>query len=477
MSIRKRLFISNAVMIILPIILFNIYFILLHLFFGNELNSFTHWPGAHVEQNQPAFSKLTKTASLQPEKLLDTTYLDALSSELKKEQTGLIIRKGQKIIYNSSPIKGVDTKDIPVFGQEGYHPMVWLGNRPFSIRQHDFYFDDGKEGSILLINKNHSFPQFARQFFPLIIFGLLGIVILTNILLSYLMARSILKPVRLLSMASEKISRGDLNFHIQSNKKDELGKLVNAFDDMRKQLKRHNELRDQYENNRKELIASISHDLKTPITSIRGYVEGIMDGVANTEEKLKKYLETIHTKAEYMDRLINELFLYSKLEVNQVAFRFEKVKILPFIKDYLEELKLEFNPDQVQILLHASEPFPAVVRIDRDHIIRVMSNIIYNSIKYKDKGQCIIRISLHDQKDMIKVAITDNGPGVPREELPNIFHQFYRGDPSRRADTGGSGLGLAIASQIIKAHGGDIWGENSDDHGLIIAFTLPKADD
>jgi len=169
--------------------------------------------------------------------------------------------------------------------------------------------------------------------------------------------------------------------------------------------------------------------------------------------------------------------LYSKLEVNQVAFRFEKVKILPFIKDYLEELKLEFNPDQVQILLHASEPFPAVVRIDRDHIIRVMSNIIYNSIKYKDKGQCIIRISLHDQKDMIKVAITDNGPGVPREELPNIFHQFYRGDPSRRADTGGSGLGLAIASQIIKAHGGDIWGENSDDHGLIIAFTLPKADD
>jgi len=477
MSIRKRLFISNAVMIILPIILFNIYFILLHLFFGNELNSFTHRPGAHVEQNQPAFSKLTKTASLQPEKLLDTTYLDALSSELKKEQTELIIRKGQKILYNVSPFKGVDTKDIPAFGQEGYNPMVWLDSRPFSIRQHDFYFDDGEEGSILLINKNHSFPQLARQFFPLIIFGLLGIVILTNILLSYLMARSILKPVRLLSMASEKISRGDLNFHIQSNKKDELGKLVNAFDDMRKQLKRHNELRDQYENNRKELIASISHDLKTPITSIRGYVEGIMDGVANTEEKLKKYLETIHTKAEYMDRLINELFLYSKLEVNQVAFRFEKVKILPFIKDYLEELKLEFNPDQIQILLHASEPFPAVVRIDRDHIIRVMSNIIYNSIKYKDKGQCIIRISLHDQKDMIKVAITDNGPGVPREELPNIFHQFYRGDPSRRADTGGSGLGLAIASQIIKAHGGDIWGENSDDHGLIIAFTLPKADD
>ena len=476
MSIRKKLFISNAVMIIMPIILFIIYFILLHLFFGNELNSFTHWPGAHVEQNQPAFSKLTKTASLQPEKLLEKNYLDALSSELKKEQTGLIIRKGKKVIYHSSPIKGIE-RDIPSFGQEGYHPMVRLGNHPFSVRQHDFYFDDGEEGSLLLIKENRSFPQFARQFFPLIIFGLLGIVILTNILLSYLMARSILKPVRLLSMASEKISRGDLNFHIQSNKKDELGKLVNAFDDMKKQLKRHNELRDQYENNRKELIASISHDLKTPITSIRGYVEGIMDGVANTEEKLKKYLETIHTKAEYMDRLINELFLYSKLEVNQVAFRFEKVKILPFIKDYLEELKLEFNPDQVQILLHASEPFPAVVRIDRDHIIRVMSNIIYNSIKYKDKGQCIIRISLHDQKDMIKVAITDNGPGVPREELPNIFHQFYRGDPSRRADTGGSGLGLAIASQIIKAHGGDIWGENSDDHGLIIAFTLPKADD
>jgi len=127
---------------------------LLHLFFGNELNSFTHRPGAHVEQNQPAFSKLTKTASLQPEKLLDTTYLDALSSELKKEQTGLIIRKGKNVIYHSSPIKGIE-RDIPAFGQEGYNPMVRLGNQPFSIRQHDFYFDDGEEGSILLINRDY----------------------------------------------------------------------------------------------------------------------------------------------------------------------------------------------------------------------------------------------------------------------------------------------------------------------------------
>lgn len=179
------------------------------------------------------------------------------------------------------------------------------------------------------------------------------------------MSKGILKPVNQLSDAAANIRKGDLDFTIESSSKDELGDLVKSFDDMRSQLKESMELREKYENNRKELITNISHDLKTSITSIMGYVEGIQDGVANTEEKQKRYLETIHARTGYMDRLIKELTLYSKLDVKSLPFHFDAVDIKAFMEDYLEETMIELADKDVQVSFSENAVSPSIVLHDK----------------------------------------------------------------------------------------------------------------
>lgn len=476
MSIRKRLFISNAAMVLMPIFVLILYFLLLGIVFSGDIkilgsNFHQGWQRPESSKNTNIFNQLIKLTSTNSEKLLDEHYIESITKNMEKNHSGIIIRKGNKILYKSKYVLHVSNADFPVFGKEGYDPVVWIGHKQYSMRQHDFYFRDGMEGSIFLVDKGINFMQIARRYFPLIFFGIVLILVGTNALLSYFMSRSILRPVNQLSVAAEKISKGQLDFHLETSSKDELGKLVKSFDQMREKLKESLELRERYENNRKELIANISHDLKTPITSIRGYVEGIMDGVANSKEKLQSYLNTIHAKTEHMAHLIEELSLYSKLDVKSVLFQFEKVKMNAFLEDYIEELSME-NNQALEVSFIADNVLTALV--DRDKLIRVMNNIIRNSMKYNNKEICKIMISLQDMGKEVCVSVKDNGPGVSSEDINRIFNRFYRADPSRNSKTGGSGLGLAIAAQIIEAHGGEIWAEQSTGEGLTIRFTLKK---
>ena len=479
MSIRKSLFLSNVAMIVIPVVLFFLYFLLLSVVFGGDMKVLTQ-NFQHRGQTQPAgpnnqlFTYLKKTASLESEKFLDPTFTSSITDKLSTKNVGVIIRKDDQLLYLSNQVQNLKNEKLPDFGNEGYVPVAWIGNHPYTLWQHDFFFKDGTSGSIFLIDEGVPFIQFARRFFPMIFIGLVFIVVLTNALLSYFMSRRILKPIEQLSVAAANISQGQLDFHLATSSKNELGNLINNFDEMRKKLKEAAELREQYEKNRKELMANISHDLKTPITAIRGYVEGIKDGVANTEEKLKRYLETIYVKAVQMDRLIDELFLFSKLDMKGIPFHFERIDFKAYLDDYLEELRLELREENVQLFLKINADLPPIVLLDRDKMIRVLNNIIYNSVKYGDKDLCKILITVQEKGDRIEVSIRDNGPGVPSEELTNIFNRFYRGDPSRNTNTGGSGIGLAIAEQIIKAHGGLIWAESPPGEGLIIYFTLSK---
>ncbi|MBS4201754.1 HAMP domain-containing histidine kinase [Bacillus sp. FJAT-49732] len=476
MSIRKRLFISNAAMIVMPIIIIVFIIFLLSMVYSNGSFIGTHfrqqWQN-NDERTVELFNKLQKTASLNQEKFLNKDYFESLSEQLKREHVEVVIRKGNNVLFSSN--QHISNGDLPTFGNEGYNPAgARVGEEHYSIRQHDFYFKDGIQGSIFLLDDSASFVKFARTFFPILFGSLILSLVLTNVFLSYIVSRSILRPVRQLSAASEKISSGNLNFTIKSKSKDELGQLIRSFDSMRAQLKESLEVRDKYENNRKEIIANISHDLKTPITSILGYVEGLQDGVANSDDKREQYLDTIRSKATYMNRLIEELALYSKLDVNKLPFHFESVDILAFIKDYLEEINEELIEKDVQISFNAIKGH-ANVLIDRDKLIRVMENIIFNSVKFMNKRPGKITISIREQENMIKVSVSDNGPGVSQDDLMSIFKRFYRTDPAR--STGGSGLGLAIASQIIEAHGGEIWAENMPMEGLRVNFTLKKSED
>nr|GGG71783.1 two-component sensor histidine kinase [Virgibacillus oceani] len=475
MSIRKRLFLSNAAMILMPIIIIILIFFLINVIVNGGFKfDGNRWHGPEPA-NTALMNDLTLTASMKQDKLLNRHYLLKLLKESGDENTDIIVRKGTGLTQATNHFQNMTVDDLPKFGNEGYNPAgIRLDNDHYSVQQHDFYFNDGIEGSIFVLNSSESFVKFARTFFPILFISLLLILVLTNVLLSYFMSRNILRPVNQLSAAAAKIKTGNLDFSIKPKRKDELGKLVQSFDDMRSQLRESLELRDKYENNRKELIANISHDLKTPITSILGYVEGIQDGVANTPAKQERYLNTIHGKATYMNRLIEELALYSKLDVKKLPFHFDTVNINAFVKDYIEEIEGELAEKGVRLTYDPSN-IQANVLLDRDKVIRVMENIIYNSVKYMDKDTCIINVSLLEKGNFIEMVLTDNGPGVSKESLSTIFTRFYQTDPAR--NKGGSGLGLAIAGQIIEAHGGEIWAENQLNEGLSIHFTFRKAED
>ena len=300
------------------------------------------------------------------------------------------------------------------------------------------------------------------------------ILIITNGLLTYYVSKSIITPITKLSLAAKKISEGDLEYSIGSNKKDELGELTNTFEAMRIKLKEAKTAQLQYEQNRQELIASISHDLKTPLTSIKGYVKGIQDRVANTPEKLERYMDTIYKTANDMDGLIDELFLYSKLDLQHVPFDFEKVDLYAFFADFVDELAFNLDKEQSTVTLLANKNDSYIVEADREKLKRVVTNIVQNSMKYMDKKHKEIQVRLSSSSDEVIVEMKDNGSGIRKEDIPHIFDSFYRTDTSRNSSTGGSGLGLSIVKKIIEEHGGTVWAVSKLGEGTSIYFKLKK---
>ncbi|WP_440896058.1 sensor histidine kinase [Amphibacillus sp. Q70] len=300
------------------------------------------------------------------------------------------------------------------------------------------------------------------------------ILILTNGLLTYYVSKSIIKPISKLSTATKRISEGDLEYSVQSDKKDELGELTNTFEEMRLKLKGAEETQRRYEANRQELIARISHDLKTPLTSIKGYVNGIQDGVANTPDKMKRYMDTIYRTANDMDGLIDELFLYSKLDLQRETLQMEKVDLYAFFADFIEEMAFYLEKEQGEATLFVKEAEQYIVEADREKLRRVVMNLIQNSMKYMNKSQKQIQVSLETSKNEVIVEMKDNGSGIRETDLPFIFDSFYRTDVSRNSATGGSGLGLSIVKKIIQAQGGRIWAKSVLGEGTSIYFTLKK---
>lgn len=327
---------------------------------------------------------------------------------------------------------------------------------------------------LFVIHKGDLSSTELNLFIPIRFIVMVVIIALTNGLLIYFVSKSILTPVRQLSIAARKISKGDLDYSIHSDKKDELGELTNTFEAMRLKLKEAEEAQKQYEQNRRELIASISHDLKTPLTSIKGYITGIQDGIANTPEKLKRYMDTIYHTANDMDHIIDELFLYSKLDLEEIPYQLETVDLYAFFADFIDELAIDLEQEHGTAKLLANKEDTYVVKADREKLKRVVTNIMQNSFKYLDKDKKEITVCLSSDSDHVTVEIRDNGTGINKEDISHIFDSFYRTDASRNSTTGGSGLGLSIVKKIIEGHGGSVWADSKPGLGTSIYFKLEK---
>ena len=286
--------------------------------------------------------------------------------------------------------------------------------------------------------------------------------------------RSIAVPLVKLKKATQNIKEGNLDFVLDVEGKDEFSELCQDFEELRRRLKESTEEKSLMEKENRELISNISHDLKTPITAVKGYVEGIMDGVADTPEKMDRYVRTIYNKTNEMDHLINELTFYSKIDTNRIPYTFSKLNVEDYFADCSEEVGLELETRGIELVYANYVEKDVMVIADGEQIRRVIHNIISNAIKYMDKPKGIIQIRIKDVGDFIQIEIEDNGKGIGPKDLPYIFDRFYRTDVSRNSSKGGSGIGLSIVKKILEDHGGKVWATSRLGIGTIMYFVLRK---
>ena len=300
------------------------------------------------------------------------------------------------------------------------------------------------------------------------------ILVFTALSVGLWIYRSIAVPLVKLKKATQNIKEGNLDFVLEVEGKDEFSQLCQDFEEMRKRLKESTEEKILMDKENKELISNISHDLKTPITAVKGYVEGIMDGVADTPEKMDRYVRTIYNKTNEMDHLINELTFYSKIDTNRIPYTFSKLNVEDYFSDCAEELGLEMETRGIELVYANYVEKDVQVIADGEQIRRVIHNIVSNAIKYMEKPKGIIQLRVKDMGDFIQVEIEDNGKGIAAKDLPYIFDRFYRTDVSRNSSKGGSGIGLSIVKKIMEDHGGKVWATSRLGIGTIMYFVLRK---
>ncbi len=277
-----------------------------------------------------------------------------------------------------------------------------------------------------------------------------------------------------LAKAADNIREGNLDVEVNIRGKDELSVVGDAFEEMRLQLKADAQEKIAAENNQKQLISNIAHDLKTPLTAIRGYAEGLRDGVANTPEKQDAYLKTIQSKAEEIDRLINELTMYSKLDMNNIPYNYRLLSVEKYFMDIAEELGMDMESQGVELVFNNFVPKETLLIADPEQLGRAIHNVISNSVKYRGETPLKIQLRVKDVGDFIQVEIEDNGKGIAPDDMPHIFDRMYRGDASRTTSVGGSGIGLSIVKKIVEDQGGQVWATSEEDVGTVIYFVLRK---
>ena len=406
----------------------------------------------------------------------DKFYKDILADLKGDNNKVIIVDNNSQLLFHSRDKEGSLSHKPYTITEKHYYNIETIDDNGRIIRLTAPLVEDNKYiGKMELTLDRFQFDiniinKMLRFLFLIIALGIVVLIVLI-ILFTSVVSKGVIIPLKNLTKAAENISKGNLEQEIIYNKNDEFGKFSRVFDSMRIELKESLKKQKELENARKELVASISHDLRTPITSIKGYVEAIHDGKVQDEEQLHKYLYIVKDKTEKLDRLIDDLFQFSQLELCKLKMNKEIWNSRDMMENILEGYFLEF--ENLGIELNIEEPIPLVnLNIDEYFISRVFDNILQNGKKYVSKG-ANITIKSSIQGDFFQITIKDNGQGIKSEDLPNIFNRFYRGEKSRSREYGGAGLGLSICKQIIEDHGGRIWVESIYGKGSTFYFSLP----
>lgn len=481
MMIKKRLTVSNMLMVFIPVVLITLISLGIKAPFNNMMDNTMK----RIEQkNQMGPYYIQDKLKMDLRKATGINDIAKMGEELQKvvQPNGydLLITCNGSVIYSN-----LTDNDVAAMGKIDTEVIlkansIVLELNRTSIVKNSFMFQQNHINIIAVnsdyrpmrVNLRAEMNKFLVTYVMVVAFLAIIIFTITNAILTSRISQSIIKPLELLSYGADQIKNGNLDFDMTYESDDEFNQVCSDFDEMRMRLKETVQSNLKYEEDRKELVAGISHDLRTPLTSIKGYVEGLRDGVANTPEKQKKYLDTIFNKACDMNSLVDSLFLFSKLDTGKFPFKFDIINV----KDYIEEIyymeKDDYQRKGLDITYTCELCNDVYSKIDCQEIKRVILNILNNSVKYKVKETAKGNIYLYEKDDNIVFEISDDGEGIDESILKKIFVSFYRADPSRTNPNKGSGLGLAIAKYIVQAHDGSITAFNNN--GLTIQITLPK---
>ncbi len=425
------------------------------------------------------FDELHDVAVNEPELFGDATKLEEFNDAVSMKSSYLLVRKDNTIVYVGTDIDEASPlfTQLPEYGNtdtSAKNGVYYGGEVQALVRQIDFLYEDGGQGSLFMITDvGEMIPEIQSMLSNAVAIVVLVLFITASVLILWLY-RAVMLPIQRVQKATNDIKAGNLDFELKAEKEDEFGQLCQDFEEMRIRLKDTAEEKLKFDRENKELISNISHDLKTPVTVIKGYAEGIMDGVADTPEKMDKYVRAIYNKANEMNRLINELTLYSKIDTNRIPYNFNTIPVYAFFDDCAEEMAIDLESRHVEFGYFNYVEEPVKIIADPEQIKRVINNIVNNSLKYMDKPKGKINLRVKDVGDFIQVELEDNGKGIAAKDLPYIFDRFYRTDASRNSSKGGSGIGLSIVKKIIEEHGGKIWATSREGTGTTMYFVLRK---
>lgn len=306
-------------------------------------------------------------------------------------------------------------------------------------------------------------------------FLLLGLLLIFAGILSasfgYLLAAGMTHSLYQLQKGVRQITAGQLSTRIELPEADELAEVAEAFNTMAAELEQAFERQKRLKQARRDLIAAVSHDLRTPLTSIRAMIEALADGVVTEPETVQRYYRTIQGQVESLSRLIDDLFELSQLDTGQIRLNLEPVNLNDLVSDVLETMQAQARARDVLLQGRFGEDLP-LVPAETARIQRTLYNLVQNAIRHTPPNGSISIVTTRDPAG-VRVDVVDTGEGISPTDLPYVFDQFYRGEKSRSRETGGAGLGLAIAKRIIEAHRGRLWVESRPDRGSRFTFVLP----
>lgn len=286
------------------------------------------------------------------------------------------------------------------------------------------------------------------------------------------MNRVVLEPVELLVDGAKRIQDGNMEEEIDYQGEAEFERVCQSFNDMQRTILENQKQREKNEKARTDMVTGISHDLRTPLTSIQGYIKGVLDGVADTKERQEKYLKTAYDSTREMNVLLQKLFEFSRIESGQMPFHMVRADLAEFTSVYIAQKEEMADPENVTFSLKVGQEAMPEINMDVEQIPRIFDNLLENSMKYAGTRPVEIEISVFATETEVVLEWNDHGNGVPEDKLPHIFERFYRCDEARKEK--GSGVGLYVVNYIMEQHHGRVEAEN--DGGLKIRLLFPKED-